>query len=1499
MPQSNIEKTFQGAIAHHQAGRLPQAESLYRQILAQKPRHAGALHYLGVIAHQQGRNQVAADLIGQAIAIEPDNAEAYGNLGNALMEIGRLDEAIMACRQAVRLKPRLPAAYTNLGNALKSKGQLDEAVAVHRHAISLKPDSPEAHNNLGSVLLEQNQLAEAIAAYRRAISLQPRYAKAHYNLGAALQKTGQLDEAIAAYRAAIALNPNSAESWNDLGNALRETGQRDQAVAAYRQAITLRPDAAQVFNNLGNVLREMGQLDPAIAACRQAIALNPKFAGAFLNLGNALEDNHQLDEAIAAFGHAIVLNPNLADAFINLGNALGHNDQLDEAVAAFARAVAINPNLAEGYNNLGNALKAQGRLDDAVTAYRQALALKPGFTIAHSSLVFVIHYHPGYDARAIAAEHNDWNRQHAQPLQHLIAPHANDRDPDRRLRIGYISADFRDHPAARFLLPLLANHDKRQVEVFAYSNLAEPDAITQQLRSCVDAWRDIAWLSDDQLADLIRQDRIDILVDLSMHSGHNRLLVFARKPAPVQVSYLAYCASTGLQTIDYRLSDPFMDPVGMDESIYSERTIRLPETYWCYQPYTGTPPVGPLPAQQRGNITFGCLNNFCKVSDSTLLTWAQLLRAVPNSGLLLHAKSGSQRQRVADLLEREGIDPARIKFAGHLPLNDYLALYGQIDIALDTFPFGGGTTSCDALWMGVPVVSLAGKTAVGRGGLSILSNLGLAELAADSPESYIRIASELARDLPRLNNLRSTLRQRMLESPLMDAKRFASNVEMAFREMWNNWVQGPAQRASDAPAAPQQAPPSPQMNAAVLHLSGRLAYEAKRYDQAVDQIGRAIAIAPTASFYLDQGLALWGQGRRDAAVAAVQSALALDPNSAVAAHTLGGFYFLQGQWQQAAANYERAVKLKPKWARARHDLGVALWNLGHLDEAVDGFHQVLSQQPSHSQAANNLARVLAQQQKWDEALAVGRGAIARDPQFAPAYDTLALIQKQRGNFDEAIAASRQAIGLDPNYAEAHANLALLLRSVGAMDEAFDVSRRAVELAPNNPAVLINLATLLAEAGLIEDALIYTSRAIAATPADAYADSTRLFLLHYQSGLDPQAIFTEHLRWNQLHAMPLAKAIPAHDNDPSPQRRLRIGYVSPDFREHSVAFFLEGLLAHHDPSAVEIFCYSNVSRPDATTARLKQLPAVWRDIVALNDEQAAQMIRQDRIDVLVDLAGHSSANRMLLFARKPAPLQVTYLGYPDTTGLSSIDYRITDGQADPPGQSDALNSEKLLRLPRIFLCYRSDESGPAVAALPALANGFITFGSFNALPKINAELVRLWAAILRDVPGSRLLLKNHGLASSSAQRRIHQLFQADGIEPDRIMLSGKVAARSDHLALYNQIDLALDTYPYHGTTTTCEAIWMGVPVIVLAGAVHMSRVGVSLLHAVGLDDLAAQNPGQYVQTAVNLARDIDRLGALRAGLRARLAASPLMDAAGFAKDMEMAYRQIWLTWGSRK
>jgi len=568
-----------------------------------------------------------------------------------------------------------------------------------------------------------------------------------------------------------------------------DAGRSTQAEEIYRQILAQRPDHAQSLHLLGMLAGQTGRMDMAIELIRRAIAICSTNAACHSDLGNALREAGQLDASIASCRQAIQLKPDYAIAHNNLANALRDVGQLDAAIASYRQAIRFKPDFGVAHNNLSFALQSAGQLDEAIAVCRQILQLKPGLADVHSSLLCTLQFHPGYDARMVYEEHRLWNAQHAEPLKKFIGPHTNNRDPSRRLRIGYVSADFREHVVGWNLLPLLREHDRQQVEIFCYAGVARPDALTGQLQRHADVWRSILDVPDAQAADLIRQDRIDILVDLSIHTAKNRLLVFARKPAPVQVTYLGYCASTGMEATDYRLSDPYMDPPDSDLSIYSEQTIRLPETYWCYQPGGPTPDVSPLPALAAGNITFGCLNNFVKVSAPAMDLWAEILRQVHRSRLIIHSAPGVGLDAVKKRFADHGVSSDRLEFVSSQPWKQYIHTYNRIDISLDPFPWGGGITTCDAIWMGVPVVSLVGSTAVGRGGSSILANLKLPELAACLPQQYVQIAVDLVNDPLRLAELRRTLRGRMQASPLMDAPLFARNIESAYRQMWHTWCQ--------------------------------------------------------------------------------------------------------------------------------------------------------------------------------------------------------------------------------------------------------------------------------------------------------------------------------------------------------------------------------------------------------------------------------------------------------------------------------------------------------------------------------------------------------------------------------------------------------------------------------------------------------------------------------------------------------------------------------------
>jgi len=679
-------------------------------------------------------------------------------------------------------------------------GELPVAELISSQVLAADPNNAAAWQILGLVALQAGDFALAQTRFTRVVELVPEFAAAHYNLGNAYRLQGKLNEAIDCYRRALVLQPEFAEALQNLALAVHLNGGLEEAVSHYRRALDYAPNWAEGWSNLGQLLNERRDFCAALEALQRAIGAQPKLAAAHNNMGNAWQGLGKVAEAKASYQRACELVPGYVGAHANLGAILQEQRDLDGAAEHYRLALggdspgtgllpASGRDGADVWNNLGIVLKDQGLVNEAVDCFRRAIAVGPAEVTASSNFLYSLYFLEGCDAEAIDQEHRRFDEVLAKPLERLIQPHVNDRDPNRRLLIGYVSPDFRHHSQSYFTLPLLAAHDQEQVEVFCYADVQRPDDMTQRLGQHADAWRDISRLSDQEAADLVRRDQIDVLVDLTMHMAQGRPLLFARKPAPVQVCWLAYPGTTGLSAIDYRLTDPHLDPPGQFDAYYSEHSVRLPDSFWCYQPIESDIEVNSLPALGNGYITFGSLNNFCKVNPSVLRLWARVLRVVESSRLVLLAPLGSPRSRTLEFFSQHGVTPERILFVDRQPLADYLRLYQRIDVCLDTFPANGHTTSLDSLWMGVPVVSLIGQTAIGRGGLSQLTNLGLTDLVADTPDRFVQIAAELAGDLPRLSQLRAGLRERMQSSPLMDGKRFARNMEVAFRDMWRRWCQ--------------------------------------------------------------------------------------------------------------------------------------------------------------------------------------------------------------------------------------------------------------------------------------------------------------------------------------------------------------------------------------------------------------------------------------------------------------------------------------------------------------------------------------------------------------------------------------------------------------------------------------------------------------------------------------------------------------------------------------
>lgn len=595
-------------------------------------------------------------------------------------------------------------------------------------------------------------------------------------------------------------------------------------------------------------------------------------------------------------------------------------------------------------------------------------------------------------------------------------------------------------------------------------------------------------------------------------------------------------------------------------------------------------------------------------------------------------------------------------------------------------------------------------------------------------------------------------------------------------------------------------------------------------------------------------------------------------------------------------------KASPAQPKPDHDISASLetaWSLclaGRFNQAENIYKDILEVEPENTVALHYLGVIAYQRGNSDSALKLFEKAIAINPLEPSIHNDLGNLLYKTKRLTEAADSYKKALTLNPGFAQAHYNLGVALKDQEQAYDAIGSFKKALEINPDYVNAQNNLATSLMSIGLTEEAIPWFQKALENEPNDNMRHDNLLLAMNYSSRCAPQVIYEEHLRYAKMHAEPLMQYIAPHENTREPLRKLKIGYVSPDFRSHSVAYFIEPVLEHHDHEQFEIFAYYAEPNSDAITQRLKQYCDHWRDIANVNDKDAAELIRNDKIDILIDLSGHSRNNRLLIFAYKPSPIQITWLGYPNTSGLATIDYRITDRFADPDGETDRFYTEKLLRLPESFSCYRAPKDAPDIAETPALTNGYITFGSFNNLAKITPEVIQLWSKVITKVPGSRLVLKCVGLLDNEAtQKEIIRIFAKNGLPRERLTLLGRSASHNEHLQQYHKIDIALDPFPYNGTTTTCDALWMGVPVITLTGNSHASRVGVSQMNNIGHMELIAKDKNDYVAISERLSSDFNYLQDIRSNMRNKMQASTLMDDKRFTDNLESAYRDVWEEW----
>lgn len=628
------------------------------------------------------------------------------------------------------------------------------------------------------------RLQEAERLYRTVLQAQPQHAGAMHLLGVIAHQAGQHEQAVQLIRHAIKLNATDPAYFSNLGEALRAMGRFDEAEPAYRQAIALNHEFTDAHYNLGNLLMAVDRHDEAATCYQTAIDQNPQHFLAWMNRGLVLQQQGKLTESIDAMKRSVQINQRYAPGYLNLGKAMLDLGDPVQAEKLFRQAVEVDARFAEGWSNLGHALLALCRVDEAIEATRKAISLRPNFAEAHSNLLLMLHYRPESRPDELADAHHAWAERHVAGVQSMPARPIGPKDRDRKLRVGYLSADMRNHAMSGFISPLLSQRDRERFEAVCYADVAAPDHISQSLREHAEQWRAVHRLTDTQLAEQIRADRIDILVDLHGHTAGHRLGVFAQRPAPLQIAYGAYHDTTGLATIDYRLTDHQVEP---DEprAQHADRLYRLDSCCLCWNPIEPTPDVNTLPALERAAITFGSFNNSFKISEPNLAAWANILHALPAAKLCMLVGGEATAQAFVERFARHGIAADRVTYWGKRPRPAYLRLFHEVDLALDTFPYNGQTTTMETLWMGVPVVTCRGKSGVSRIGSSILCELGLDDWICDDLDDYAATALRWACDPSALSACREGLRDRLARSSICSGAG-VRRIEATFRKMWTD-----------------------------------------------------------------------------------------------------------------------------------------------------------------------------------------------------------------------------------------------------------------------------------------------------------------------------------------------------------------------------------------------------------------------------------------------------------------------------------------------------------------------------------------------------------------------------------------------------------------------------------------------------------------------------------------------------------------------------------------
>jgi len=1192
----------------------------------------------------------------------------------------------------------------------KKPAQVDDYLKYLRLAIERYPNVPEFSAKLAEALAGGGDYLNAIDEMARAIEL------------------GGLDDKTLAYC------KNLLAQWQ------KNLSPKEKNFAVYKMTKEFF-QTEKAFRDKEKIKKTLEQLltlepaDPVFFERLLSICIDNKMLGDAQTVADYLEKNFPPDS------YRLLLR---ARVYFMKDNAL-------ETLKFARQALALeNENLTHKlliHNILGQAYRLIGDIKKSVEQYKISSTLdlspiKNSVELAqakkiqreeYSNLIFNLH-NLNVSREELFNQIKGFNKffAHLPRYKHNIKKHAR----HKKIRVGYISPDIRFHVVAFFSQHFFTSYDKTHFEIFIYANSRE-DNITAQFKERVDNFLNILGVPPKDVAAQIVKDEIDILIDLAGHSANNSLEVLAYKPAPIQISGIGWFNSTGLDTVDYFLADKFTDPEGLNEKFFTEKILRLQHSHFCYVWHDFPFVTTPAPCTKAGYVTFASFNAFTKVTDEMLNIWGKILNAVPNSRLYLKGMVFFENCGIDFVKERltaAGIDLERVDYEPFNPV--YVQCYERVDIALDTFPYPGGGTTCDALYMGVPVITLVGERHNSRFGYSLLMNIGLEELCAFSEEEYIQKAIALANDRERLREYHLTIRRKMELSPVMNDTIYMGELEQAYEKIFTAWL-----NKNPLPDFPQE----PEVITA--ELADKYFARAKEYVSLEKKGG-------------------------------------------------GSNYPSRFDFKRALYYAELAAQCESKLSA---EIFLTIADRRYLTDDNLGAYEAMHK------------------------------AIAR---LYPPYDEAKNI---------------------PNdvIAEYFCKMAKYCQDNGRHVEAIENYERAFELC-ENPVRKIEYY----------DAILLT--------------------LHFLD-VSSEEIAAPHFDYQQLFAQ-----VEPFKTYHEPHDRIRVGYLSGDFRKHAAFAVIFGFISCHDKTKFEIFCYSRNKEDDAYTELFKEAVEHFINVKGLTDEQIAQKIHDDEIDIAFDLAGHTGSNFLPALAYRPAPVQICGIGYMSTTGSKAIDYFITDEILDPPNQNrEKYFSEKFLYMPAQF-SYAQPQNMPAAQGAACVKNGYVTFGTICRYSKINDDMLAIWKEILDRVPDAKFLMRAQEFISNKTVDELYNRMKAIGFDMDRIIFRPAV---HDYFATISQLDIILDAYPYVGGATTLDALYMGVPVINFHSERHSTRFGKSILHSVGLEELSVDNVENYIGRAVALANDFETLDILHKNLRNMFITSDALNPVKYCRTLEKHFAAL--------